>query len=104
MGREETGVKSVELGGGGWAKSNRSNGSERVGTHRDETDTDVVAVWNHLALFFSVKQIVVVLHAATAVSMDHSLKQRVPVVPNELVPAACLGNVLQGLELPGVHL
>lgn len=41
---------------------------------------------HHFALFFAVDEVVVVLHG------------------DEFVPAVAVGDVLQGLELPGGHL
>lgn len=55
-------------------------------SYRNQADSRFLAVWNHLALFFSVKEIIVVLHA------------------DEFVPAVPFGNVLKHLEFPGRHL
>ena len=56
------------------------------GGPRDKTDAGIAAVGNHLAFFFAVEQVVEVLHA------------------DELGPAMRSGDVLESLELPGVHL
>jgi hypothetical protein len=55
-------------------------------TYWNAAHSCVFAVWNHLSLFLSVEQVVVILHR------------------NELVPTMLACNILQCLELPSRHL
>lgn len=55
-------------------------------SYRNQPDSGIFAIWDHLSLFFSIEKVIVILHR------------------NKLVPTVSFGDVLERLELPGGHL